>query len=77
MSGLSEWLKNRWECIDNGIDIPLLDYVVCYAIFPICALGVFILFITAPFWGIPYVIYRICFAEKRKGRENAEDERYD
>ena len=62
MSRLSEWFQNRWACIDNGIDIPFLDYVVCVATLPIIVFGFIAAIATVPIWGIPYVVYRVYFA---------------
>ena len=65
MSRLLEWYENRWECIDYGVDIPLLDYFVCYATLPILMLGIGVLIVTVPIWGIPYVVYRVYFEERK------------
>lgn len=66
MNRLSEWFKNRWDCIDNHIDIPICDVAVCYALIPVFAFGFVAMIVTAPIWGIPYVVYRVYFAERRE-----------
>lgn len=63
MSRLIKWFKNRWDCISHDIDIPIFDAVVCYATIPFFMIVVIAVFVTAPIWGIPYVIYRVWFAE--------------
>lgn len=64
MSRLTKWFKNRWDCIENDIDIPLFDALVCYASIPFFMIGVIALCVTAPIWGIPYTVYRVYFAER-------------
>lgn len=61
MSKLIEWFRNRWACIDNDIDIPLLDYIICGVTIPIF---IFVSVATVPIWGIPYLVYRVYFAER-------------
>lgn len=66
MNRLSEWFQNRWACIDNDIDIPLLDILVCYALIPIFMFGFLAMIVTIPIWGVPYVVYRVYFTERRE-----------
>ena len=66
MSELIEWFQNRWACIDNDIDIPLFDYIICVATVPIIVFGFIAAIATVPIWGIPYVVYRVYFAERRE-----------
>lgn len=66
MNELIEWFRNRWACIDNDIDIPLLDYVICGATIPIFIFGFIAVIATVPIWGIPYLVYRVYFAERRE-----------
>ena len=59
MNDLIEWYKNRWECIERCIDIPLFDCVICIVSVPVLIIGFIVAVITSPIWGIPYVIYRV------------------
>ena len=66
MSKLIEWFINRWDCINNDIDIPFLDYLICYALIPILMIGCIVWFATAPIWGMPYLVYRFYWSERRE-----------
>lgn len=66
MSRLLEWFDNRWDCISNDVDIPLLDTVICSISVPIFILAYIALVVTVPVWGIPYVIYRVYWSERRE-----------
>ena len=66
MSRLFEWFNNRWDCITNDVDIPLLDTIVCGISVPIFILAYAALVVTVPVWGIPYVIYRVYWSERWK-----------
>lgn len=58
MDSFKAWYKNRWDCINNSIDIPLLDFCFCIASLPILALIEIILIVTCPIWGIPFMLIK-------------------
>lgn len=66
MRDLIHWYKRNMECIDCGVDIPLLDWVVCMATVPFYPIVIIALLATAPIWGIPYAIYRSRKESKEK-----------
>ena len=45
--------------MNNGIDIPLLDFCFCIGSLPILVLIQIILIGTCPIWGIPFMVYKI------------------
>ena len=59
MDNFKAWYKNRWDCINNGIDIPLLDFCFCVGSLPILALICILLCVSCPIWGIPFIVYKI------------------
>lgn len=58
MQDFKKWYKNRWDCIDNGVEIPLLDFCFCIASLPLLAIIQILLIGTCPIWGIPFMIYK-------------------
>ena len=58
MDSFKAWYKNRWGCINNSIDIPLLDFCFCIGSLPILALIEIILIGTCPIWGIPFMLIK-------------------
>ena len=63
MDSFKVWYKNRWDCINNGIDIPLLDFCFCIGSLPILALTCILLCVSCPIWGIPFMVYKILIKE--------------
>lgn len=63
MDSFKAWYKNRWDCINNSIDIPLLDFCFCIASLPILTLIEIILIGTCPIWGIPFMLIKFLRGE--------------
>lgn len=50
------WYKNRWDCINNYVEVPFLDYMFCIASIPVVVVISVLLFVSFPVWAIPYMI---------------------
>lgn len=58
MQRLIEWYDNRMDCFFCGVEMPILDWIMCIVSLPFAAATMVALAVTCPIWGIPYAIYR-------------------
>lgn len=58
MQRLIEWYDNRMNCFFHGVEMPILDWIMCIVSLPFAAAAMVALAVTCPIWNIPYAIYR-------------------
>ena len=58
MQRLIEWYDNRMNCFFYGVEMPILDWIMCLVSLPFAMIAMIALTVTCPIWGIPYAIYR-------------------